>query len=134
MKYLAIVSTLIGGLLLYLLTSASANTDLFSRNYYGLLALAGTLALCLTLLVGYQLWQLGGKSKAKVFGAKLSLRLAVFFTLIAILPGLLVYVVSVQFLSKSIESWFDVRVEKALEGGLNLGRSALENGLEELSK
>ena len=41
---------------------------------------------------------------------------------------------SVQFLSKSIESWFDVRVEKALEGGLNLGRSALENGLQELSK
>jgi nitrogen fixation/metabolism regulation signal transduction histidine kinase len=57
-----------------------------------------------------------------------------FFTLIAILPGLLVYAVSVQFLSKSIESWFDVRVEKALEGGLNLGRSALDNGLQELSK
>lgn len=134
MKYLTIVSTLIGGLLLYLLTSASANTDLFSRNYYGLLALAVILALCLTLLVGYQLWQLRGKIKAQVFGAKLTLRLAVFFTLIAILPGLLVYAVSVQFLSKSIESWFDVRVEKALEGGLNLGRSALENGLQELSK
>ena len=134
MKYLAIVSTLIGGLLLYLLTSASANTDLFSRNYYALLALAGALALCLTLLVGYQLWQLRGKIKAQVFGAKLTLRLAVFFTLIAVLPGLLVYAVSVQFLSKSIESWFDVRVEKALEGGLNLGRSALDNGLQELSK
>jgi len=134
MKYLAIVSGLLGGLLLYLLTSASANTDLFSRNYYGLLALAGTLALCLTLLVGYQLWQLRGKIKAQVFGAKLTLRLALFFTLIAILPGLLMYAVSVQFLSKSIESWFDVRVEKALEGGLNLGRSALDNGLQELSK
>jgi nitrogen fixation/metabolism regulation signal transduction histidine kinase len=134
MKYLAIISTLIGSLLLYLLTSASANTDLFSRNYYGLLALAGTLALCLILLVGYQLWQLRGKIKAQVFGAKLTLRLAMFFTLTAILPGLLVYAVSVQFLSKSIESWFDVRVEKALEGGLNLGRSALDNGLQELSK
>lgn len=134
MKYLIITSVLIGCVLLYLLSSASANTDLFSHNYYGLLALAGTLALCLTLLVGYQLWQLRGKIKAQVFGAKLTLRLAVFFTLIAILPGLLMYAVSVQFLSKSIESWFDVRVEKALEGGLNLGRSALENGLQELSK
>jgi nitrogen fixation/metabolism regulation signal transduction histidine kinase len=133
-KYLAFFSTLIGGLLLYLLARASANTDLFSRNYYSLLALAGALALCLTLLVGYQLWQLRGKIKAQVFGAKLTLRLAVFFTLIAILPGLLVYAVSVQFLSKSIESWFDVRVEKALEGGLNLGRSALDNELHELNK
>ena len=134
MKYLIFISTLIGSLLLYLLSRASANTDLFSRNYYGLLALAGALALCLAVLVGYQLWQLRGKIKAQVFGAKLTLRLALVFTLIAVLPGLLVYGVSVQFLGKSIESWFDVRVEKALEGGLNLGRSSLENGLKELGK
>ena len=134
MKYLIFFSALIGSFLLYLLSSASANTNLFSHNYYGLLALAGTLALCLALLVGYQLWQLRTKIKAQIFGAKLTLRLALFFTLIAVLPGLLVYAVSVQFLSKSIESWFDVRVEKALEGGLNLGRSSLENGLKELGK
>ncbi|MDD5179648.1 MAG: ATP-binding protein [Gallionellaceae bacterium] len=134
MKYLIFFSALIGSLLLYLLSSASANTDLFSRNYYGLLTLAGALALCLALLVGYQLWQLRAKIKAQIFGAKLTLRLALFFTLIAVLPGLLVYAVSVQFLGKSIESWFDVRVEKALEGGLNLGRSSLENGLKELGK
>lgn len=134
MKNLIFVSVLIGSLLLYLLSSASANTDLFSRNYFVLLALTGILALCLTALVGYQLWQLRGKIKAQVFGAKLTLRLALFFTLIAVLPGLLVYAVSVQFLSKSIESWFDVRVEKALEGGLNLGRSSLDNGLKELGK
>jgi len=134
MKYLIIISAITGGILLYLLSSASANTDLFSRNYYGLLAVAGFLALLLTMLVGYQLWNLRNKLKTQVFGAKLTLRLALFFTLIAILPGLLVYAVSVQFLSKSIESWFDVRVEKALEGGLNLGRSTLENSLAELSK
>jgi nitrogen fixation/metabolism regulation signal transduction histidine kinase len=133
-KYLIFVSVLLGSLLLYLLSSASENTDQFSRNYYGLLALTGLLALCLSALVGYQLWQLRKKLREKVFGAKLSLRLALFFTLIAILPGLLVYGVSVHFLSKSIESWFDVRVEKALEGGLNLGRDALETDLQELSK
>ena len=134
MKYLILISGIIGALLLYLLSSASANTDLFTRNYYTLLALAGLLALLLSALVGYQLWQLREKIKAQVFGAKLTLRLALFFSLIAILPGLLVYAVSVQFLGKSIESWFDVRVEKALEGGLNLGRSSLENGLQELAK
>ena len=134
MKYFIFISGFIGALLLYLLSSASANTELFSHNYYSLLALAGLLALCLSALVGYQLWHIREKIKAKVFGAKLTLRLALFFSLIAILPGLLVYAVSVQFLGKSIESWFDVRVEKALEGGLNLGRNSLENGLQELSK
>jgi len=133
-KYLILFSALLGSFLLYLLSSASANTELFSRNYYVLLTLAGVLALYLTVLVGYQLWQLRGKLKAQVFGAKLTLRLTLFFILIAILPGLLVYAVSVQFLDKSIESWFDLRVEKALEGGLNLGRNALETGLKELSK
>jgi nitrogen fixation/metabolism regulation signal transduction histidine kinase len=43
-----------------------------------------------------------------------------------------VYTVSLQFLAKSIESWFDVRVERALEGGLNLGRAALDVMLNEL--
>jgi PAS domain S-box-containing protein len=50
----------------------------------------------------------------------------------AILPGALVYGVSVQFLSKSIESWFDVKVDRALEGGLDLGRTILDNLLGEL--
>ena len=132
MKYLIITCGILGVLLLYLLSSASANTDLFSHNYYTLLALAGLLALCLAALVGYQLWQLRAKINAQIFGAKLTLRLVLFFSLIAILPGILVYAVSVQFLGKSIESWFDVRVEKALEGGLNLGRSSLENELQDL--
>lgn len=123
-----------GVLLLYLLSSASANTDLFSRNYYSLLTLTGLLTASLSLLVGYQLWQLKKKLRNKIYGAKLTLRLAIFFTLIAVLPGLLVYAVSVQFLDKSIESWFDVRVEQALEGGLNLGRNSLEAGLQELHK
>ncbi|MBI5429503.1 MAG: HAMP domain-containing protein [Nitrosomonadales bacterium] len=134
MNYLIFLSVAVGGTLLYLLSSSNANTAVFSINYYGLLGLTGLLALGLAGLVGYQLWRLRNKLKNKVFGAKLTLRLVLFFTLIAVLPGILIYAVSVQFLDKSIESWFDVRVEKALEGGLNLGRSGLDNSLQELAK
>jgi PAS domain S-box-containing protein len=133
-KYLVIISGIIGAALLYLLSSASANTDLFSHSYYVLLVMTGVLALALAGLVASQIWQLRNKLKQQVYGAKLTLRLVKIFSVIAILPGLLVYAVSVQFLGASIESWFDVRVEKALEGGLNLGRSTLENGLAELGK
>ncbi len=134
MKYFNIISMIVGSVLLYLLSSSNVNTEVFSVNYYGLLGLTGLLALCLMGLVVYQLMRLRSKLKNKVFGARLTLRLVLFFTLIAVLPGLLMYVVSVNFLGKSIESWFDVRVEKALEGGLNLGRSALDNSLKELTK
>ena len=126
MKYLIILSVVAGTALLYLLSSSSVNTEVFSMNYYSLLAMMGLLATGLLGLVGFQIWRLREKLKNKVFGAKLTLRLVLFFTLIAVLPGMLVYAVSVNFLSKSIESWFDVRVEKALEGGLNLGKSSLD--------
>ena len=66
-----------------------------------------------------------------MFGSRLTLRLVLLFALMAVLPGALIYGVSVQFLARSIESWFDVRVDKALEGGLNLGRSALDNMLKD---
>lgn len=134
MRNLIILGGVLGAILLYLLSSSGANTEVFSLNYYALLWLTGLLAFGLMALAGYQLWRLRNKLKNNVFGAKLTLRLVLFFTLIAVLPGILIYAVSVQFLDKSIESWFDVRVEKALEGGLNLGRSGLDNSLQELAK
>lgn len=134
MKYIIFISVLAGSTLLYLLSSNSANSELFSAKYYGALLLTGSLAIGLALLVGYQFWRLREKIKRKVFGARLTLRLTLFFIGIAVVPGTLVYAVSVDFLGKSIESWFDVRVEKALEGGLNLGKNGLDNSLKELTK
>ncbi len=49
------------------------------------------------------------------------------------LPGVLIYTVSYQFVSRSIESWFDVRVESALVAGLNLGRTTLDTLSDDLS-
>lgn len=134
MKYLILTCVFAGSLLLYLLSSNSANNELFTTKYYGALLLTGTLAVALAILVGYQFWRLRDKIKRKVFGARLTLRLTLFFIGIAVVPGILLYAVSVDFLGKSIESWFDVRVEKALEGGLNLGKKGLDNSLIELTK
>ena len=69
----------------------------------------------------------------KEFGTRLLTRLVLLFATLSIVPGALIYAVSVQFVSRSIESGFDVRVEKAIDAGLNLGRSALENSLNELT-
>lgn len=134
MKYIIMLSVMAGSTLLLLLSSNSANTQLFSNNYYGALILTASLSIALAVLVAYQFWRLRQKLKRKIFGALLTLRLTLFFIGIAVVPGVLVYAVSVDFLGKSIESWFDVRVEKALEGGLNLGKNGLDNSLKELSK
>jgi nitrogen fixation/metabolism regulation signal transduction histidine kinase len=70
--------------------------------------------------------------RARVFGARLTLRLLTRFAALAVLPGLIVYAVSVQFLTRSIESWFDVKVDAALEGGINLGQQAMDQMMQEL--
>ena len=132
MKYLVALVLLLGALMLYLLSTASANTPWFSKQLPLLLGLGLALVAVLMLVVGYQLLVLRRRLKARVFGSKLTLRLVLLFSLVAVLPGALVYGVSVQFLSRSIESWFDVRVDSALEGGLNLGRVNLDTMLKDL--
>lgn len=133
-KLLLFLMALAGAVLVYLLSTASANTALFAQEYPLLLGLNGLLATALLALLGYQLWRLGRRLRAKVFGSRLTLRLLLLFAVMALLPGLVVYGASVQFLSRSIESWFDVRVERALEEALSLGRSVLDNMLRDLNK
>ncbi len=131
-KYIIIIGSGLGAVMLFLLATAGANTEFFERRYQLLIALNVGFVLLLMALVGYLLWRLRRRLKAGVFGSRLALRLLLIFSLMAILPGVLVYSVSMQFLGKSIESWFDVRVDRALEGGLNLGRTVLDNLLNEL--
>ena len=134
MQSLIVLVLTLGAVMLYLLSGASANTPWFSADLPLLLGLGVGAVLVLMLVVGYQLLLLRRRLNARVFGSKLTLRLVLLFALVAVLPGVLVYAVSVQFLSRSIESWFDVRVEKALEGGLSLGRANLDNMLKELRR
>ncbi|MBI3147866.1 MAG: HAMP domain-containing protein [Betaproteobacteria bacterium] len=117
--------------MLFLLASASENSERFATHYNALLAVNGTIVAALMALVGYQILRLLRNFRRGVFGSRLMLRLVLFFSLIAVLPGALVYGVSVQFLGRSIESWFDVRIDRALEGALTLGQGALDDLLGE---
>lgn len=128
-----IVAAALGGILWFLLlASAASDAALFGRHYPLLLGLNIVMALVLLGLVGWQLRTLWRDYRNQVFGARLKLRLMLMFGLVAVLPGVLVYGVSIQFVTRSIDSWFDVRVEKALESGLNLGRTALDTMLGEV--
>lgn len=134
MKYLIIAGVALGAIMLLLLASAGADTGLFDRKYRLLIRLNAGLVLFLMAIVGYLLWRLRRRLQAGVFGSRLALRLLLIFSLMAVLPGVLVYSISVQFLGKSIESWFDVKVDRALEGGLELGRTILDSRLEDLRR
>ena len=134
MKLLAILGVSLGSVLLFLLATASGDADVLAKHYFLLLTLNSSVVALLLGIIGWQLLRLRRRLRTHVFGSKLALRLVLLFSLLTVLPGALIYTISVQFLTKSIETWFDVRVDKALDQGLNLGRLALHNELSGLAK
>jgi nitrogen fixation/metabolism regulation signal transduction histidine kinase len=116
----------IGLVLLFLLTQATNNRELYERNYARLFTVNVVVAGLLLLVIAWIAVRLFVRLRQKRFGSRLLVKLAAIFALAGFAPGMLIYVVSYQFVSRSIESWFDVKVEGALEAGLNLGRVTLE--------
>jgi nitrogen fixation/metabolism regulation signal transduction histidine kinase len=116
----------IGIVLLFLLTQATNNRELYERNYGRLFAINMVVAGVLLLVIVWVAVRLVSRLRRGKFGSRLLVKLAAIFALVGFLPGMLIYVVSYQFVSRSIESWFDVKVEGALDAGLNLGRSTLD--------
>lgn len=112
--------------LLFLLTQATGNRELYERNYALLFGLNIGVAVLLLLVIGWIMLRLLIRLRQRKFGSRLLVKLAAIFALVGLLPGLMIYVVSYQFVSRSIESWFDVEVEIALNAGLSLGRVTLD--------
>ena len=129
---LAVMAAL-GLVLLFLLNQATNNRDLYEENYQRLFVLNVVVAAVLLLGIIWIGLRLATRLKQKRFGSRLLVRLAAVFALAGFAPGLLIYVVSYQFVARSIETWFDVKVEGALEAGLNLGRSTLESMASDLA-
>lgn len=126
-RYALVVLGGLSGILLFLLASASSSSSLFGENYSTLVMLNGLVAAGLFALIVLLIVRLVRRRRQGVFGSRLLIRLSLSFALMGFVPGLLLYLVSVQFLARSMDSWFNVRVDTALEAGLNLGRLAVDN-------
>ena len=127
MRYLITVFAFVGIGLLILLAKSLANSDLISSESFRLLLIFNVIFIIgLVLLIGIQIYRLFRNIKKEIVGSKLTLRLVLSFGLMVIIPVSVVYFVSFNFLTKSIDSWFNVKVESALEGGLSLGQKTLD--------
>ena len=129
----AIAMVGIGIVLLFLLAQATNNRELYERNYERLFIVNMVVAGVLLAVITWAGLRLLSRLRSGKFGSRLLMRLALIFALVGFAPGLLIYVVSYQFVSRSIESWFDVKVEGALDAGLSLGRSTLDMLAEDLA-
>ena len=112
---------------LYLLGETTENKGDLENQYFIILFVnfAGVLTL-LVLTIG-SLWRLLGDYRNHVPGAKLTARMVGMFVGLAVVPLLVVFYFSVQFINKGIDNWFSVEVEKGLDSALSLSRAALKS-------
>jgi len=98
----------------------------YERQFTWLFWINAAVALLLLLVVALVALRLLTRARKGKFGSRLLIKLAGIFALVGVLPGLVIYTVSYQFATRSIEAWFDVKVAGALDAGLALGKDTLE--------
>ncbi len=130
---LAVLSLLL--LAALFLMSAATQSSSLPGPLYSLLLVASLCGMVLLLaLIVVNLYRMALQFRARVMGSRLTLRLLGVFVLLAVVPVALVLVFSLQAVNRGIDSWFDVKTEKALDDALLVGRAALDAIRQDLVK
>jgi PAS domain S-box-containing protein len=126
-------STVLGGVgialwifALYLLASAAQNSEKFDRWLPWILLVNISGMLTLALLLAGKLTRLVRDYRRHVPGSRLKGRTVAIFSALAVAPILVVYYFSLQFLSRGIDSWFELEVSQGLKDTRELSHAALE--------
>lgn len=123
------------GVLAFLLSiGATSQRGFLERHSVWLFWVNAVVATVLVLVIGGAAIRLALRVRSGKFGSRLLMKLAGIFALVGVVPGVLIYGVSYQFVNRSIDSWFDVRLASALDAGLNLGRGTLDELASDLAK
>ncbi len=120
-----LVAAGLGLVLAFVLSLLAQGPSRYERHFVWLFWVNTAVASLLMLFIAVAGVRLVLRFRQGKFGSRLLLKLAGIFALVGVLPGALIYMVSYQFVSRSIEAWFDTRVESALDAGLALGKDTL---------
>jgi len=111
---------------LHLMSSAVQNTEELSRLFIPLLIASMLGLFALLVLIGINIGRLLLGYRRRVAGSRLTLRMVIVFVVLSLTPVTVVYYYSQQFLLQGIESWFDVKIDQAMEDVLGLSRASLD--------
>lgn len=130
-KRLLFTAAVFGGALLwllavYLLSLAIADLERFAGLLPWILLVNIVGLTTLLLLIIARLVQLRRNWRERVTGSRLEARMVWMSGLLAVTPLLVVFYFSVQFINRSIESWFDVEIGSGLRSAVNLARASLQ--------
>ncbi len=85
------------------------------------------LLLLIIFLVLRNLAQLVFERRSKIAGSGLRTKLVVSFVSLSFIPTGLLFFVALQFVSTSMDYWFNINVEESLEDSLNIARSVYDD-------
>ncbi|MBD3608978.1 MAG: HAMP domain-containing protein [Gammaproteobacteria bacterium] len=119
---------------LYLMSGVTEGSAAFSQLYVVLLGINVMALVILLGLIATNLYRLLRQYRRNAPGSRMTMRLVIMFVILSVVPVFVVYNFSLDFLHRGIDSWFDVKVEQALEDSLELSRTALDVRTRELVK
>src|ERR1700749_4662008 len=126
--------TAIGFGALLLLLKSVQNSAEFGRLQPAVLILNVIGVIALVTLLTRKLWQLFRDYRDHVPGSRLTARTVMIFGALVVAPLLIVYLSSLEFLNRGIDSWFQVEVKQGLNDALVLSRAALGLRMREYSE
>jgi PAS domain S-box-containing protein len=133
-RALTALSIAVGLAVLVLLERSVENSADFDRWQPWILGASASGVVALGVLLGRKLWQLFRDFRDHVPGSRLTLRTVGLFGSLVILPLMVVYLFSLDFLDRGIDSWFRIEIKQGLNDALVLSRSALDLRLREQAR
>ncbi len=130
MRYLLLGLVGLSVFLLYTLTLATGNANKMGDYFWLFVAVNGSLLLILVFVIFGQTWTIRRDIRTNIFGAKLTKKLMLAFSVVTILPSLFLLLVSTQFISHSIGSWFGKTIETSFDNGIRLGQAILDERIQ----
>ena len=133
-RVLTVLAIAVGLAVLLLLERSVENSADFDRWQPWILGASVLGVLVLGVLLGRKVWQLVSDLRDHVPGSRLTLRTVGLFGALVILRLLVVYLFSLDFLDRGIDSWFRIEIKQGLNDALVLSRSALDLRLREQAR
>ena len=113
------------GISLAILNLSTRNPDNADGIFGWLAPLNIAIIVILSFLILFNLYQAITRLRTQQAGSRFTLRLMMAFSILTIVPVLIVTYFSMNFLGDRIDSWFNIKIESALDDSLELARSSL---------
>ncbi len=131
LRPIAIILALTAGALIWLagliwFAQVAQNSAALARLQNGILLISVAVICVLSLVIIGNVLQLVRDYRNQVPGARLTARMVGLLVFLTVVPLLVVYTFSLQFINRGIDSWFSLELEEGLEASLELSRSALD--------